>query len=129
MSAELSITLSGSMSGAKRGQRATLRSLGLRRRHQTVTQPDRDEIRGMIAKVAHLVEVRYAGEDEAVEIEPGQEPKGAGNPAAGGSVADEAAADLREAEEEALRAAEDEALSVAPDAEDTDAPETDEDAR
>ncbi len=129
MSAELTVTLTGSLSGAKPAQRATVRSLGLRRRHQSVRQPDRDEIRGMIAKVAHLVEVRYAGQDEAVAVEPGQEPKGVGNPAAGGSVADEEVVELREAEDEALRAAEDEELSTAPETPASDAPDTDEDAR
>ena len=62
----LEITQVRSVIGAKANQRATLRSLGLRRMHQTVTQPDRPEIRGMVAKVAHLVTVRYAGSDEIV---------------------------------------------------------------
>jgi large subunit ribosomal protein L30 len=100
--AELEITQVRSTSGRQEAQRRTLRALGLRRIRHTVTQPDRPEIRGMLAKVAHLVEVRYAGEAVAVAIEPGQEPKGAGNPAAGSSVDDEEAAELREAEEEAL---------------------------
>lgn len=104
MEERIEITQARSAIGAKEAQRRTLRSLGLRRRHQTVTQPDRPEIRGMIARVAHLVEVRYAGEDELVGVEPGQEPKGAGNPPAGASVSDTAVADLREAEDEALAA-------------------------
>lgn len=104
----LHITLARSASGRKPSQRATVRSLGLRRPHQTVQQPDRPEIRGMVARVAHLVEVRYTGQDEVVTIEPGQEPKGQGRPAAGQSVADEEAIDLREAEEEALAAVEEE---------------------
>lgn len=102
----LQITLARSPHGAKPEQRATVRSLGLRRRHQSVQQPDRPEIRGMVARVAHLVDVRYVGQDEAVQLEPGQEPKGAGRPAAGASVADEEVAELREAEQEALAAAE-----------------------
>ena len=44
--------------GAQQGQRRTLRALGLRRIRHTVSHPDRPEIRGMLAKVAHLVEVR-----------------------------------------------------------------------
>lgn len=60
--------------GAQANQRATLRSLGLRRLHQTVRQPDRPEIRGMLAKVAHLVEVRYTGDEEPLDLQPGQEP-------------------------------------------------------
>lgn len=98
----IEITQSRSLIGSQQRQRRTLRSLGLRRIHQTVSQPDRPEIRGMIATVAHLVEVRYAGEEESLAIEPGQEPKGLGNPPAGSSVEDEEAADLREAEEAAL---------------------------
>ncbi len=37
--------------------RGTLRALGLGRIGQTNTLPDRPEIRGMIARVPHLVEV------------------------------------------------------------------------
>ena len=38
-------------------QRATLRGLGLRRLNQTVERPDVPPVRGMVAKVAHLVRV------------------------------------------------------------------------
>lgn len=68
------ITQVRSVIGAQRAQRRTLRALGLRRLHQTVPQPDRPEIRGMLAKVAHLVEVRMPGDDEAMDLEPGQQP-------------------------------------------------------
>lgn len=101
--AEVEITQVRSANGQQEPQRRTLRALGLRRRHQTVTQPDRPEIRGMLGKVAHLVEVRYLGEGETVDLQPGQEPKGAGNPPAGQAVADEDAAEIAAAEEEALR--------------------------
>lgn len=104
----LRITLRRSVYGAKPSQRATARSLGLRRPHHTVSQPDRPEIRGMVARIAHMVEVRYAGDEDTVDVEPGQEPKGAGRPPAGGTVADEEVAELREAEEEALAAGENE---------------------
>ncbi len=60
--------------GAKIAQRRTLRALGLRRLHQTVTQPDRPEIRGMLAAVAHLIEVRRPGADTPMGLEPGQTP-------------------------------------------------------
>lgn len=43
--------------GYDRRQRATLRGLGLRRMHQTVELRDHPAVRGMIAKVTHLVEV------------------------------------------------------------------------
>ena len=38
-------------------QRATLRGLGFRRLNQVVTLKDAPQVRGMIAKVAHLVRV------------------------------------------------------------------------
>lgn len=125
----LEITLHRSIHGAKPPQRATVRALGLRRRHQTVQQPDRPEIRGMVARVAHLVDVRYVGGTETVDIEPGQEPKGEGRPAAGQSVADEEVAELREAEEEALAAAEDTGGSSADEPEPGEAEPSGEDAR
>ena len=53
----LRITQVRSLIGQQEDQRATVRSLGLRRIRHTVTQPDRPEIRGMINKVSHLVEV------------------------------------------------------------------------
>jgi len=53
----LRITLVKSRIGSKPKQRGTLRALGLRRIDQTVELPDRPEIRGMIAKVPHLVRV------------------------------------------------------------------------
>jgi large subunit ribosomal protein L30 len=43
--------------GTKPKHRATLRALGLRRIGQENLLPDRPEIRGMIARVPHLVEV------------------------------------------------------------------------
>ena len=55
--AELKVTQVKSKIGGTRGQRETLRSLGLRRIGGVVTKPDRLEIRGMIATVSHLVTV------------------------------------------------------------------------
>jgi large subunit ribosomal protein L30 len=43
--------------GSKANQRETLRSLGLRRIGDVSAVEDRPEIRGMIAKVTHLVTV------------------------------------------------------------------------
>ncbi|MDQ2970896.1 MAG: 50S ribosomal protein L30 [Acidobacteriota bacterium] len=40
-----------------RDQKATLRSLGLRRIGQQVVRPDHPAIRGMVLKVRHLVEI------------------------------------------------------------------------
>jgi len=38
-------------------QKKTIKALGLRRLHHTVVHPDVPQIRGMIDKVAHLVQV------------------------------------------------------------------------
>ena len=51
------ITLVRSPIGYPLRQKRTVRALGLRRMHQTVEQEDTPVLRGMIAKVAHLVEV------------------------------------------------------------------------
>ncbi len=55
--ARLKVTQTRSVIGAKRNQRETLRSLGLKRMHDCVVQEDRPEIRGMVATVTHLVTV------------------------------------------------------------------------
>ena len=43
--------------GYQKNQKETLRSLGLKRMHDTVVKEDRPEIRGMVATVPHLVTV------------------------------------------------------------------------
>lgn len=53
----LRITLTKSPIGSPADQKRTVRALGLRRMHQTVEQKDTPVIRGMIAKVSHLVRV------------------------------------------------------------------------
>jgi large subunit ribosomal protein L30 len=118
--ATLEITQVRSGIGSKANQRATLRSLGLRRLHHTVVQPDRPEIRGMVAQVAHLVTVRYTGSEDVIELQPGQEPKGEGVPAAGHAVPDDQVAALREAEAEALAEPGSAAEAPAEEAEDPD---------
>jgi large subunit ribosomal protein L30 len=62
----LRITQRRSLIGRPQDQRATVRSLGLKRIRHTVEQPDRPEIRGMLRKVPHLVdwELVEAAEDE-----------------------------------------------------------------
>jgi large subunit ribosomal protein L30 len=57
MAVELKITQVKSTIGAKPKARGTLRALGLRGIGQSNTLPDRPEIRGMIARVPHLVTV------------------------------------------------------------------------
>ncbi len=53
----LRITLVKSPIGYAKRQKGTLRALGLRRMHQTVEHEDTPVIRGMVAKVRHLVRV------------------------------------------------------------------------
>jgi large subunit ribosomal protein L30 len=53
----LRITLTKSPIGYSFRQKRTVQALGLRRMHQTVEQEDTPVIRGMIAKVQHLVTV------------------------------------------------------------------------
>ena len=48
--------------GAKPKTRGTLRALGLGRIGKTNTLPDRPEIRGMLQRVPHLVEIREGTE-------------------------------------------------------------------
>jgi large subunit ribosomal protein L30 len=54
---EIRVTQIRSAIGSKPKQRGTLRALGLGRIGKSNTLPDRGEIRGMIARVPHLVEV------------------------------------------------------------------------
>jgi len=53
----LRITLVRSPIGYRATQRATVKSLGLRRMHQTVERPDTPIVRGQIFKVQHLLKV------------------------------------------------------------------------
>ena len=55
--AELKVTQIKSTIGAKPKQRGTIRALGLGRIGKTNTLPDRPEIRGMLARVPHLISV------------------------------------------------------------------------
>ena len=55
--AELKVTQIRSSIGSKPKHRGTLRALGLGRIGRTHTLPDRPEIRGMLARVTHLVRV------------------------------------------------------------------------
>jgi large subunit ribosomal protein L30 len=53
----LKIRLVRSVIGTTQHQREVVRGLGLRRIRHTVERRDTPEIRGMIAKVTHLVEI------------------------------------------------------------------------
>jgi len=55
--AQLKVTQVKSAIGGTSTQRASLRSLGLRRIGQVVVKPDRPEFRGMIQAVRHLITV------------------------------------------------------------------------
>lgn len=55
---KLEITYTKSAIGYAHDQKATIRSLGLRKMHQTVVHDDSRSIRGMVHKVRHLVTVR-----------------------------------------------------------------------
>ncbi|HSO99619.1 MAG TPA: 50S ribosomal protein L30 [Solirubrobacteraceae bacterium] len=57
---QLTVTLRKSANGSDQRQRDTLRSLGLRRIGHTVEHQDSPQLRGMVHKVRHLVEVRDA---------------------------------------------------------------------
>ena len=53
----LRVTLIRSPIGYDKRQKATVRALGLRHMHQTVQQSDTPAVRGMLAKVRHLVRI------------------------------------------------------------------------
>lgn len=56
----LKITLVRGLVGTTQEQRATVRSLGLKKIRQSVVRDDRPEVRGMVDKVLHLVKVEEA---------------------------------------------------------------------
>jgi len=58
----ITVTQVKSSIGTKPKHRGTLRALGLGKIGSTNTLPDRPEIRGMIARVPHLLEVSDAAE-------------------------------------------------------------------
>ena len=57
MAGQLKLTQVRSAIGTKPVHRGTLRALGLGRIGKTHTLPDRPEIRGMIARVPHLITI------------------------------------------------------------------------
>jgi large subunit ribosomal protein L30 len=56
--ATITVTQIRSAIGTKPKQRGTLRALGLGRIGKSNTLPDRPEIRGMLARVPHLISVQ-----------------------------------------------------------------------
>lgn len=63
MARKLAIRQVKSVIGAPKKQKRIMVALGLRRMHQVVIHPNNPAIRGMVAKVRHLVQVQEA-EDE-----------------------------------------------------------------
>ena len=51
------VEMVGSLIGCTEAQRATVRGLGLRRLHQVVEREDTPLVRGMVAKIPHLVAI------------------------------------------------------------------------
>jgi large subunit ribosomal protein L30 len=60
--AKLRVTQRRSVIDRPRDQKDTVRRLGLKRINDSIVKDDRPEIRGMIAKVRHLVEVEEVKE-------------------------------------------------------------------
>ncbi|RKY59767.1 MAG: 50S ribosomal protein L30 [Candidatus Latescibacterota bacterium] len=58
----LEVRLVRSVIGASERQKRTVRALGLRKIGQKVVHKDLPQIRGMVRKVSHLVEVREVEE-------------------------------------------------------------------
>ena len=60
MPGKLKIRQIKSASGHTQDQHATLRALGIRRMHHQVEHNDTPQIRGMVFKIRHLVQVESA---------------------------------------------------------------------
>jgi len=63
MPKRLNITLKRSMIGHPEKHRRTVYSLGLRRLNKTVVLADTPEVRGMIRKVSHLLDVKEQADE------------------------------------------------------------------
>jgi large subunit ribosomal protein L30 len=57
MEKKMTVRWKKSAIGRPEGQKKIIKALGFRRLNQTLTFPDRPEMRGMINHVSHLVEV------------------------------------------------------------------------
>lgn len=53
----MTITLRRSLIGVPKDQRATVRALGLRKTGDRRTVPDTPDVRGMVTKVAYLLDI------------------------------------------------------------------------
>ena len=61
MAATLKITLVKSVIGEKPKTKATVESLGLRKIRQSVERPDTPDVRGMVFRARHLLDVEEIG--------------------------------------------------------------------
>ena len=68
MARQLEIQQRRSAIKRQKSQKLTLEALGIKRLQQKVLHEDTPAIRGMIRKIAHLVEVREVEEAETKEI-------------------------------------------------------------
>jgi len=64
---QLKVTQVRSVIHRPKDQKATIRRLGLHRIRDSVIKDDRPEIRGMIAKVGHLVTVEEVSDSEGTK--------------------------------------------------------------
>lgn len=71
----LRITQVRSTIGRTQDQRAMVRTLGLKRIHQTVTRPDKPEVRGILNKIPHLVEWELVDDGAAPGADDGAAPE------------------------------------------------------
>ncbi len=60
--AQVKVTMLRGLAGKPEPQRLAIKGLGLRRRHHSVVLEDTAAVRGMIAKVSHLIEVEVVKE-------------------------------------------------------------------
>jgi large subunit ribosomal protein L30 len=65
----LRITQIRSAIGRDESQKGTVRALGIRRLNHTVVHKDTPQIRGMIRKIHHLVDVEEVDESEVAKSE------------------------------------------------------------
>jgi len=59
---KLRVTLVKSPIGNQQNHKRTVKALGLKHMHMTITHPDNPSVRGMITKVIHLVKVEEVEE-------------------------------------------------------------------
>ncbi|MBN2169592.1 MAG: 50S ribosomal protein L30 [Actinobacteria bacterium] len=65
MSSKIKVTLRRSLVGRPKDQRGTVRALGLHRIGHSVIKDDNPEMRGMVFKVKHLVEVEEISKESS----------------------------------------------------------------